>query len=129
MGLNIEEAFIYLLIKYQTDVRLHGSYQNHLAFTMEIDLMDQHFVLRIQASHAANLIFQCPKTLKSLNVIQNTPFRYDRSRIVIYDGPRFQMPQLSPYKNNFNLSYYVSSAFQIVLVHIFIDENFLSQIK
>ena len=38
-------------------------------------------------------IFQCPKILhKSLNVIQNTPFRYDRSRIVIYDGPRFQMP-------------------------------------
>ena len=43
---------------------------------------------------------------------------YTRSRMIIYDGARVQMPQLSLYENNFSQSYYVSSTFQIVIVYM-----------
>ena len=120
---------------YQMDVSLHGYYQIHLANVIgEIELMDHQFVLSIQASHTTDLIswayFKVQKYFINVEMLYRIRISaITGSRIIIYDGPRVQMPKLSPYENNFNQSYYVSSTFQIVLVYIFIDENFSSQIQ
>ena len=119
----------------QAEVRIRDG--GNLPFEIilgEVEVMDRQFISRLQGSHIEDLIswghFKVQKYLITVEMLFRIRlFAISGSRVVIYDGPRPQMPKLSPYENIFDQSHYVSSTFQVVVVYAFIDENFSSEVK
>ena len=118
----------------QAEVRIrrkdHNSFANIIG---EVEVMDRQFIIRLRGSQVEDLISWRYFEVFKYSISAEMLFRVrlttkTGSKSIIYDGPRLQMPQLSPYENGFNRSHYVSSTFQVVIAHASIDENFTSEV-
>ena len=118
----------------QAGVRIRGMSDNSFANIIgEMEVMDRQFILRLRGSHIEDLVswryFKVYKYFITVEMLFRIRLSaITGSKVIIYDGPRLQMPQLSPYENVFNQSHYISSTFQVVMVDVAIDENFTSEV-
>ena len=119
----------------QAEVRIrrkdHNSFANIIG---EVEVMDRQFIIRLRGSHVEDLISWRYFKVFKYSITAEMLFRIrlsviTGSKVIIYDGPRLQMPQLSPYENVFNRSHYISSTFQVVIVYVSINDNFISDVK
>ena len=122
----------------QAEVRIRsGGEYSHLSFVNiigEVEVMDHQFILRLRGSRNEDHIswgnfkvYQYFITVEMLFRIRLSALT--GSKVIIYDGPRLQMHQLSPYEEGFNQSHYISSTFQVIVVYVSVDENFTSEVK
>ena len=119
----------------QAEVRIRGT--GHIPFESiigEVEVMDRQFISRLSGSHIEDIIsmryFQVQKYFITVEMLFKVRlFTQTGSKVIIYDGPRIHMAKLTPYKNVFNQLHYVSSTFQVVVVYVFINENFISEFK
>ena len=100
----------------------------------EMEVMDRQFILRLRGSHIEDIIsmrhFHVQKKFITVEMLFQIHLSTKTGpKVIIYDGPRLHMPKLSPYENLFNKSHYVSSTFQVVVVYVFSDDNFISELK
>ena len=118
----------------RAEVCIRGMSDNAFANIIgEVEVMDRQFILRLQGSHIEDLISWRHFKIYKYFITVEMLFRIrlsaiTGSKVIIYDGPRLQMPQLSPYENVFNRSHYISSTFQVVIVYVSIDEHFISDV-